>query len=66
MKTKYIVAEVSKNWPEIEPGLLCQRFEKIIETNLARGWRILSFQLHRLMVEPGKMNETIIAVFEKI
>lgn len=68
---RFIVAEMSKNWlagDEVTPGsgLLCQQFERIIAHNLQRGYRLHSFQLHRLMCNPDEMNETIIAVFERI
>jgi len=63
--TPFIVAEISKNWPEEEPGLLSERFEAVIETNRLRGYRLHSFQLNRWSPEPGKLNETIIAVFER-
>lgn len=66
---QFIVAEISKNWAdgqEVAPsGLLCQQFEKVIEVNLGRGYRLHSFQLHRLMTDPRTMNETIVAVFER-
>jgi hypothetical protein len=67
--TRFIVAEVSKNWTngrELEPGLLAQRFEHIIEVNRQRGYRLQSFSLHRLQTGPTEMNETIIAVFEHV
>lgn len=66
----FIVAEVSKNWRagvEVTPGsgLLCTQFEKVIEYNARRGYRLMSFELHRMMTQPDEMNETIIAVFER-
>lgn len=64
----FIVAEVSKNWTmgeSIEPGLLCQRFESVINVNKERGYLLHSFTLHRLMTTPDTLNETIIAVFER-
>lgn len=67
---RFIVGEVSKNWcagEEDEPGsgLLAQRFEAMVNHNFARGYRLLSFELHRLMTGPDDMNETLIAVFER-
>jgi hypothetical protein len=67
---QFIVAEVSKNWidgVEVTPGsgLLAQQFERVIAHNAARGYRLLQYQLHRMMTGPREMNETIIAVFEK-
>lgn len=65
----FIVAEVSKNWrggAEVTPtGLLATQFERVIEVNRKRGYRLLTFALHRLMTAPDEMNETIIAVFER-
>ncbi len=67
----FIVAEVSKNWisgHEVTPGsgLVAELFEHVINVNLTRGYRLLSFQFNRLMVKPDEMNETIIAVFIRI
>lgn len=63
---KFIVAEVSKNWPDdADPTILCQRFEHIINVNWHRGYKLHSYTLHQLITAPGHMNETIIAVFEK-
>jgi hypothetical protein len=67
--TQFIVAEVSKNWSlnaaGRSPEFIQQAFEKVIEVNRARGYQLHSWQLHRLMVTPEQMNETIIAVFER-
>jgi len=68
---RFIVAEVSKNWvggAELHPekGLIAEQFEAVINTNAARGYRLVTFSLHRLMPRPDEMNETIIAVFETI
>lgn len=64
----FIVAEISKNWLDgrevVASGLICQQFERVINTNLARGYRLQSFHLHQLFVPPHGLNETIIAVFE--
>jgi hypothetical protein len=69
--TTFIVAEIAKTWinghgvnGDDEP--LCMRFEKVIEHNLQRGYRLDQFQLNRLMVGFDQMNETIIAVFVSI
>ena len=69
-KDRFIVAEVSKNWiagREVTPGsgLIAQQFERLIAHNCARGYRLLTFHLHRLMTQPDELNETIIAVFER-
>ena len=67
---RFIVAEVSKNWIDgqevIPSGPICRLFEKVIATNHQRGYRLLSFQLNRMIVAPRELNETIIAVFEHI
>lgn len=67
---RFVVAEVSKNWVGGEANvsgslLLSQQFEQIINYWDMRYYKLHSFSLHRLMVEPGTMNETIIAVFER-
>lgn len=66
---RFIVAEVSKNWRdgrEVSPGsgLLAQQFERVVNVNARRGYRLVAITLHRLMTRPDEMNETIIAVFE--
>jgi len=65
---RFIVAEVSKNWingQEVKPnGPIAKLFEAVININAKRGYRLLSFELHRMMPRPDEMNETIIAVFE--
>lgn len=64
----FIVAEISKNWKldMPTPGLpLHLQFEEVLATNLRRGYILDQFQLHRVMVGPDEMNETIIAVFER-
>jgi hypothetical protein len=67
--TPFIVAEVSKTWingQSARPALLAEQFELVIETNRQRGYRLHSFQLHRMMTSLSAMNETIIAVFERV
>jgi hypothetical protein len=70
MNDKFIVAEISKNWmagsPVSATGLIAQQFEAVINRNAERGYRLLSFTLDRVITAPGDMNETIIAVFERI
>ncbi len=66
---QFIVAEVSKNWRygiANSPGLLSENFETVIEINHRRGYRLQSFQIHRLLTGLQEMNETLIAVFELI
>jgi hypothetical protein len=65
--TPFIVAEISKSWingSAKSPLLISEAFEQLIEHNRQRGYRLHSFQLHRLMTRPDEMNETVIAVFE--
>lgn len=67
---RFIVAEISKNWIdgwERTPGsgLLATQFEMVIAHNLERGYRLVQFQVDRLMTGPRELNETIIAVFER-
>ncbi len=66
----FIVAEVSKNWvnygsglEQASEGLLCHRFEAVIEANRQRGYLLHSFVLNQIMTNPDCLNETIIAVF---
>ena len=66
----WIVGEVSKNWDDGEPvsgdgRFLCELFEAMVNHNHQRGYRLHSFQLHRVMYSDTGMNETIIAVFER-
>lgn len=68
MKDKFIVAEVSKNWQTGDTEnaeLLCQRFEMVINTNLSRGYKLVDWKTH-VYVHDKIVNETIIAIFEKI
>ena len=71
MPERFIVAEVSKNWiggAELHPerGLIAEQFERVVNVNAARGYRLVTFSLHRLITNPDQMNETIIAVFERV
>jgi hypothetical protein len=60
-----IVAEISKNWNEAAtPDTLSQRFERVIAVNEARGFRLHSWRLSRVVEPEGTINETIVAVFE--
>lgn len=74
----FIVAEVSCNWIDgqlLDPlaGPISQRFERVINVNAARGYRLRLFELSRTVLDvdparmerPVKLNETIIAVFER-
>lgn len=71
---EFIVAEVSKNWPDPEfvgddpTQVLCGKFEEVIEFNWKRGYVIHSFQFSQATyTEDGKtaMVETVIAVFRR-
>lgn len=70
MKPQFIVAEISQNWQGgraiADTPPICAQFETIIATNLKRGYKLYQFQLHRLMVDEERLNETIIAVFERL
>ncbi len=72
--TPFIVAEISKTWiaglskTKLTVG---QEFERAIEVNRVRGYRLHSFQLHQrhvpeLRKAPEQFVETIIAVFEAV
>lgn len=67
---EFIVAEVSTNWPKPWPvgpnELIAAKFEDVINVNCKRGYKLHSFQLFRLLVDVEQMNETIVAVFEKV
>lgn len=69
MSGRFIVAEVSRNWPGAGT-LLSERFEAMIEVNLLRGYTLHSWHLNRVETGaeiPGEtvLNETIVAVFER-
>lgn len=66
MESKFIVAEVSKNWKwgEGSAELLSQKFELVINTNLERGYKLIDWKISTV-VHQDVLNETIIAIFEK-
>lgn len=67
--SRFIVAEISKNWRKYispDPRVLSEMFEEVIVGNLSRGYILYDFQLNRIMTDADSMNETIIAVFERI
>jgi len=70
VKKRFIVAEISKNWNIKEVNypdtLMSQDFEKVLEVNLERGYRLHSYKLSQIMSSQDNMLETIIAVFERI
>lgn len=65
----FIVAEISKTWhrEDVQPaeGWIARLFEQVIEVNLCRGYRLLTFQLDRCVINADELNETIVAVFER-
>lgn len=67
---QFIVGEVSKNWrhglPVSDTPLVSQQFEHMIAVNQARGYKLHSYVLNRFMIDEHEMNETIIAVFERV
>lgn len=72
-RERFIVAEISKNWDAAEfqanmppSQFICKQFEHVLAVNWQRGYRLLSFSLHRLMTSETMMNETIVAAFELV
>lgn len=65
-RPKFIVGEVSKNWFMGTPvfPFISMLFEQLLEENHKEGYRLHSFQLHRISLSESELNETIIAVFE--
>ena len=72
---RFIVAEITKNWPESgeiltteamrnPPRLLAQRFEACINHNWEKGYRLVSWKLSQIGDIEVCYIETIIAVFE--
>ena len=66
---RMIVAEISKNWPGQLNEPLCVLFDRCIEANRKRGYKLHSWRFNQITL-PGeftnRMVETIIAVFEKV
>lgn len=66
-KQQFIVAEISKNWGDIDElnkPILSRQFELIIEENLKRGYGLSSWKFSQVVNhDHGSLNETIIAVF---
>jgi hypothetical protein len=79
---RFIVAELSKNWPEDQADLECwnfgqpnnnglrrflaQRFEDVLNHNAARGYKLVDWKFDRSWSRNGLLNETIIAIFELV
>lgn len=72
MKPRFIVGEVSKNYtagddlPLRQRDMVSGKFEEMIAVNLARGYRLHSFDYSQTPNGPLVVNETIIAVFELV
>ncbi len=69
MTQQYIVGEISKSWiagrsANGDPTALATLFERLIESVVARGYHLHSWQVHRVMTQLDELNETIIAVFQ--
>lgn len=65
-----LVGEISKTWIDGR-GLkddtpISAMFEHILEVNRNRGYWLHSWRFNRMMVGPGALNETIIAVFSRL
>lgn len=65
--SEFIVAEITKNWKKEFPvnDLLSQQFEKVINTNLNRGYELYEWRITSI-IHNEVLTETIIAVFKKI
>ena len=66
---KFIVAEISKNWLAgaiPDAWIISGLFEEVIDLNLNRGYTLFKFDISRVMISSNCLNETIIAVFEKV
>jgi len=67
---RFVVGELSKNWfgknEAMATGLLSHQFEDMLNVYFTRGYRLVTFSLHRLMITHSDLNETLIAVFERI
>ena len=65
----FIVGEVSCSYINGQPvssvAPIARSFEHLVNHNHQRGYRLVSFALHRMMTRPDELNETIIAVFTK-
>lgn len=66
LRQHFIVAEISKSWINGTSAtpLIAEQFEAVINHNFERGYILASWQLHRVILDEGNFNETIVAVFE--
>lgn len=61
-----IVAEISKSWtPDCDRTPLSKLFERVIETNWERGYRLHSWHLAHY-IHQDILTETIVAVFKVV
>lgn len=67
--TEFIVAEISKNWPDpaaqTPKDYLCGQFEEVIEANRRRGYELHSWSFNRIILPGAVLNETVVAVFRR-
>ena len=65
MTDKFIVAEITKNWEKGTPvsDLIAQRFEEVINVNIARGYKLIDWRLSSSQTD-NLLTETIVAIFE--
>ena len=65
----FIVGEVSCSYvnglPISDVAPIARSFERLVNHNHQRGYRLVTFSLHRMMTRPDELNETIMAVFER-
>ncbi len=63
---KFIVAEITKNWNNETPikDLISQKFELVINTNAARGYKLIDWKFNVVLNSGDVLTETIIAIFE--
>lgn len=68
IKRRYVVAEVTKKWPQygvVDLDTLAQKFEEAIEYYAFRGYRLESWKMSGSeSSDGGSGSETIVAVFE--
>lgn len=62
---KFIVAEITKNWTNQTPAteLLSQKLEMVINTNDARGYKLVDWKISQV-IYGNVFTETIIAIFQ--
>jgi hypothetical protein len=62
---RFIVAEIAKSWDKNTPAddLLSQRFERVLNVNFERGYRLIEWKISSV-INAEVLTETIIAIFE--